>query len=225
MCGRYGLHHDPQAVAAGLDAHASSGAQAFSPRYNLAPTATAPVIDQARRMTLARWGLVPHWAKPDTFKALLFNARSETLFQKPSFRDAARTARCVVPASGFYEWRTEDGVKQPYWIARQDGAPLMLAGVHADRPDAGAYARTFAIVTQPPGRLMQQLHDRQPVMLTEQALEAWLNPSLKDPGALEAPLTDARNDGLVAHPVGREVGRAQAEGPHLIAPTGAPLTS
>lgn len=175
-------------------------------------------------MTLARWGLVPHWAKPDTFKALLFNARSETLLEKPSFRDAARTSRCVVPASGFYEWRTEDGVKQPYWIARQDGEPLLLAGLHADRTEPGAFSRTFTIVTQTPGPLMQQLHDRQPVMLQNGAVDTWLNPDVQDADTLNALMADHSNDGLMAHPVDRAVGRAGTEGVHLTQPTGPALT-
>jgi putative SOS response-associated peptidase YedK len=208
-----------------LGAQVDVSAAAFTPHHNLAPTDMAPVIDASRRMTLARWGLVPHWAKPDTFKAVLFNARSETMFEKPSFRDAARAARCVVPASGFYEWRNEDGVKQPYWIARQDGEPLLLAGLYADRAESGAFARTFTVVTQPPGPLMQQLHDRQPVMLQTGAVDTWLNPDVREPDTLQARLDNHSNDGLVAHPVDRAVGRAGTEGAHLTEPTGPALTS
>jgi hypothetical protein len=144
MCGRYTLYHDEEDLTElfALDAFP------WSPRYNIAPTQVVPIVreraDGVRERLDARWGLVPAWVKePTTFKALLFNARSETVGEKPAFRDAARRARCALPASGFFEWRSDPagGAKQPYFVHRRDGAPMALAGLYAERAQRPAARR------------------------------------------------------------------------------------
>ncbi|MDF1523433.1 MAG: SOS response-associated peptidase, partial [Trueperaceae bacterium] len=162
-------------------------------------------------------GLVPRWVKePKAFKALLFNARSETIAEKPSFRDAARSARCAVPASGFYEWTVgEDGRKRPWYVHRRDGAPMVFAGLYAVR-DAGEPAVSATILTTDPNPTMAALHDRMPVLLDPAELARWLDPEQRDPHALEDLLQPCPDEWIEAYPVGPEVGNARVDDPRLI---------
>jgi putative SOS response-associated peptidase YedK len=217
MCGRYTLYHDEEDLTElfALDAFP------WAPRYNIAPTQQVPIVrtgnDGARERRDARWGLVPAWVQdPATFKALLFNARSETVGEKPAFRDAARRARCVVPASGFYEWRVGDGgAKQPYYVHRRDGAPLALAGLYAERAH-GEPSVSAAVLTTAPNALMAELHDRMPVVLEAVDLERWLDPSVRDATRLADLLRPAADDVLEAYPVDRAVGNARLDEPRLV---------
>lgn len=217
MCGRYVLHDVDAEVARAL------GLEAFvsEPRYNIAPTQSVPIVvprsEGGRSAELARWGLVPHWVRdPASFKTLLFNARSETLFEKPSFRDAARASRAVVPASGYYEWQQQAGVKQPYLIERPDRRPLFFAALYAP---AGRNWPTlsFAIVTREATAALAELHDRMPVALEGEGLDAWLDPTLRDEGVLGA-LLRSPDDDWRAYAVGREVGNARVDHPGLRSP-------
>jgi putative SOS response-associated peptidase YedK len=217
MCGRYTLYHDEEDLSALFDLDAF----AVAPRYNVAPTQTVPIVragEGGRRERLdARWGLVPAWVKdPRTFKALLFNARAETVAEKPSFRDAARRARCAVPASGFYEWTVgEDGRKQPWYVHRRDGAPMVFAGLYAERGD-GAPSVSATVLTTEPNATMAALHDRMPVVLDPAAIARWLDPAQRDPHALDDLLAPCPDDWLEAYPVGPEVGNARVDDPRLI---------
>ncbi len=217
MCGRYTLYHDEEDLSElfALDAFP------WTPRYNIAPTQWVPIVrtgsDGARGRLDARWGLVPAWVKdPSAFKMLLFNARSETVGEKPAFRDAVRRARCVVPASGFYEWRVDGaGAKVPHYVHRRDGAPLALAGLFAERPQ-GDPRFSAAILTTEPNALMAELHDRMPVILEPAALERWLDPSIRDLAGLEDLLRPAADGLLEAYPVHRAVGNARVDEPRLV---------
>src|SRR6185369_6930776 len=112
MCGRYALHSNPEVVALlfGL-----SEIPAYQPRYNIAPTSDVLIVRE-NEAVMVRWGLVPRWAKDPSIGVKMKNARAETLTEKPSFREAYRKRRCLVPANGFYEWKPEDGKKQPFYI-------------------------------------------------------------------------------------------------------------
>lgn len=217
MCGRYTLYHDEEDLSALFELDAFP----VAPRYNVAPTQSVPIVragDDGRRERLdARWGLVPAWVKdPAAFRTLLFNARSETIAEKPSFRDAARRARCAVPASGFYEWTTgEDGRKRPWYVHRRDGAPLVLAGLYAVRA-AGEPRVSATILTTDPNPGMARLHDRMPVVLDPADLARWLDPAQRDPHALDDLLRPCPDDWLEAYPVGPEVGNARVDDPRLI---------
>lgn len=217
MCGRYTLYHDEQDLTELFELEAFD----WAPRYNIAPTQTVPIVREgpaARERRDARWGLVPGWVKePAAFKALLFNARSETVGEKPSFRDAARTARCIVPASGFYEWRAEEGGKRPYYVRRRDGGPMAFAGLYAER-SRGEPACSATILTTEPNELMATLHDRMPVVLEAEAFARWLDPDVRDVGELGDLLRPCADGLLEAYPVGREVGNARVDDPRLIRP-------
>lgn len=159
------------------------------PRYNIAPTQLAPVIaigDAGPAMKDLRWGLVPAWAKDPKIGAHAINARAETVTEKPMFRAAFKKRRCLVPASGYFEWRTEVGGKQPYFIRDPQGELLFFAGLwEAWRAStADEWMRTFTIVTGEPGKVSGDIHDRQPVILPPDLLNAWLTVPPDEAGAL-----------------------------------------
>lgn len=226
MCGRYSLFEDPSRLA---DILRVEVAEAPPPRFNIAPTQEAPIVtpdaEAGRAWKMARWGLLPHWADPSTFKATLINARSESAADKPSFRDAFKKGRCVVPASGFFEWRQEeDGPKQPYFIRRRDGDPLLLAGLSSYNVKGPEPIRSYAILTSRPNLLMEVLHDRQPVILTPEQVADWLDPSARSHEQL-APLLEPNDPAeLEAIPVSREVNSPTNDRPEILEPTGEPIT-
>ena len=188
------------------------------PRYNLAPTQGAPVIrelDGERRLDQLRWGLIPGWAKsPGDVKHNLFNARAETVAEKPSFRSAFKSRRAVMPASGFYEWRTVDGVKQPYYISRVDGGAMLFAALWERWAQGGESLESSTIITTHSNEFMQQLHNRMPVILEPGELETWLQDG---PFELLRPAADGV---LQAWPVSRAVGNVRNQGPELLEPIG-----
>ncbi|MDZ7799779.1 MAG: SOS response-associated peptidase [Trueperaceae bacterium] len=249
MCGRYGLFHDGPEIADLFGADIARLDPPLTPRYNIAPTQLAPVLlpqdphgrgeverdeqgpgenahrDAGRAFVSARWGLIPHWVKdPATFRATLVNARAESAHQKPSFRDALKRDRCVVPASGFYEWRAPEdgGRKQPYLIRRRDGAPMALAGLHA-RNDAAAPHDSFTILTTRPNALMARLHDRQPVILPLEAIPAWFDPARRDAASLSDLLEPCDPEAFEAVPIGTAINAPARDGPEVIAPAGEAL--
>ena len=145
MCGRYATALS-RAEWSGLFPVAPASLELPEPRYNLAPSQGAPVIRELegeRNLELLRWGLVPAWAKsPEAVRHNLFNARGESVAEKPSFRAAFRSRRCLMPASGFFEWHTSEAGKQPYYISRTDGAPLVFAGLWEQWAKAGQELQT-----------------------------------------------------------------------------------
>ena len=216
MCGRYTLYHYEE----DLDALFAVAGLASAPRYNIAPTQPVPMVRQrdggGREALDARWGLIPHWVKDlESFKANLFNARAETAGQKPSFRDALRRRRCLLPASGFYEWSGSAGGKRPYYIHRRDGRPLALAGLWSVWGGGEAPLVSCTILTTRPNAVVAPLHDRMPVVLPAEAFDRWLDPATREPADLED-LFAPYGDGLEAYPVSRAVGNPAVDRPELI---------
>ncbi|HKI58426.1 MAG TPA: SOS response-associated peptidase [Trueperaceae bacterium] len=217
MCGRYTLYHHEE----DLDALFGVAGLAPAERFNIAPSQAVPIVTQrsdgVREALTARWGLVPHWVKDlATFKANLFNARSEGAAEKPSFRDAMRRARCLLPASGFYEWASAEGGKRPYYISRVDGQPLALAGLWSVWRKGEVPVLSCTILTTAPNAVVRPLHDRMPVILDEAEFERWLDPDVDDPAAVEDLLDAYEDDALQAYPVSRAVGNPAFDGPQLI---------
>jgi putative SOS response-associated peptidase YedK len=205
MCGRYSLDARSSEI---VEAFGLAEAIAISARYNIAPTQSVPVVrldpeaDQ-RELHMIRWGLTPAWARSPR---PIINARSETIAGKPSFRSAFRQRRCLVPASGFYEWQKLGGAKQPFCIRPRDGGVLAFAGIwdrYAD--EAGRPVDAFAILTCGPNRIMAPIHDRMPVILDPAAFAVWLDPRVQTPEPLEALLVPAPDDRLTAYPVSSRV--------------------
>lgn len=150
----------------------------------------------------------------------MFNARAETLTTSPAFRDAFKRKRCLVPVDGFYEWKREGTLRQPYRISRADGRPLALAGLWAGWRDPATeqVRRTFTIVTTSPNDAMSALHDRMPVIVPEEAWARWLEPEPTDPGELQGLLTPSDAIELEIRAVSRLVNDVRNDGPELIEP-------
>ena len=223
MCGRYAATLPPEMM---VELFHLLNRIDYPPRYNIAPTQPIPVIweQQARRtVQLVRWGFVPSWVKDPRDFPLLINARAESLVEKPSFRTAVRNARCVIPASGYYEWmKGADGRKRPYYITLADDAPMAFAGLYStwSGPE-GEEIDTAAIVTVEPNLEIASIYDRMPAILRDpEAVDAWLN--TRDITAAEAVrLASPPPPGAMKyHPVGKAIGSATAEGPELIRPLG-----
>ncbi|MBI5260700.1 MAG: SOS response-associated peptidase [Bradyrhizobium sp.] len=176
MCGRFVITSAPAALRQ-LFGYVEQ--PNFPPRYNVAPTQPIPVViieNGARHFRLMRWGLLPAWVKDPRNFTLLINARSETVLEKPAFKNAIRRRRCLVPADGYYEWQAVDGRKQPYFIHRADGEPIGLAAVAETwiGPN-GEELDTVAIVTAAASADLAVLHDRVPVTIAPDDFERWLD--------------------------------------------------
>ncbi len=192
------------------------------PSYNVAPTQSTPIaaMDESGRRIgrVMRWGLVPSWAPDMSVAGRNINARAETVASKPSFREAFKRRRCVVPVSGMYEWQVlGDGkTKQPHWIGRGDRAPIMLAGLW-ERWGAAEPVDTFTILTTRPNRLMSAIHDRMPVVVGECDQELWLSPGPIDEDSA-ARIFEPRDDpAWESYPVSTEVNSPRNDGAHLVA--------
>lgn len=225
MCGRFALKAPPAEVITQFGLQTCPD---FAPRFNIAPTSDVLVIrhkpDTGRVGQLVRWGLVPSWAKDPSIGAKLNNARAETVAEKPSFRASFAKHRCLIPASGFFEWcPVSEGGKvrrQPYYIRPADENGLFaLAGLLARwRSEAGYDLITTCIITTGPNGVMEPIHDRMPVILAPEAWEAWLGAENAPTVALKGLLVPAPEAGMVAYPVGMAVNRTGVEGEELIQP-------
>lgn len=221
MCGRFALKAPPSELISrfGLDECAD-----FGPRYNIPPGTDIPVIRQSpegkRVLHLLHWGLVPHWSKDAAIGAKLNNARGESVADKPSFRDAFKRRRCLIPASGFYEWKTEGKTKQPYYISLKSGEPMALGGLWESwkAPD-GTLLRTACIITTGPSEVMAPIHDRMPVIIPAERWQDWLNAS---PEAITGLVAPSAADVMQAWPVSRRVSKTQDDDVGLIEPIDVP---
>lgn len=197
MCGRYVIGLEGSALADALKRRfgIELPLPQVSASYNAAPSQTLPVVVEekngSRRLESMRWNLIPRWRpKPGATPPNLFNARSETVTQKPSFRHLVPQRRCLVPAAGFYEWqRTKKDQKQPYYFSLREEPLLAFAGLwdewrDPEHPEAPPQ-RSYAILTTGPNSLMQPIHDRMPVILDQQDEAEWLSPEVTDPDQLE----------------------------------------
>jgi len=230
MCGRYAnfLAHQ-ELVDAFTIATIADDVRLLPPSWNVAPTQSAAIVlpDRAaaaspsqRTLAVARWGLVPSWAKDPSVGSRLLNARSETVAEKPSFRSAFASRRCLVPANGYYEWQVSKDGKTPHFIRPADDAPLAFAGLFEwwrdrDTPDAPGLS-TFTILTTAARDEMQELHDRQPVMLTPDNYDGWLDTDTEQ-GELFA-IIAAPAPALAWHRVGAAVGNVRNNSAELVEP-------
>jgi putative SOS response-associated peptidase YedK len=189
MCGRYELHTHPAALALAFGLAAPPD---LTPRYNIAPTQQVPIVRQnaagVREWVEVRWGLVPRWAKDPSIGARLINARAETAAERPAFGNAFRRHRCLLPADGFYEWKTTERGKQPVRVAMRSGEPLGLAGLYERwlAPD-GVVLDTCTILTTQANTLLAGVHDRMPVIIAPQDYARWLDPAANEVADLLAP--------------------------------------
>ena len=221
MCGRFAITLPVDAMAQLFDA-VPSNALPEVPNYNVCPTNQIHVIertDAQRRLVKMRWGFIPKWYKKPSGGPLLINARSETLAQLPAFAEACRTRRCLIPATGFFEWtKTEDGTRLPWYITRQDAEPLAFAGVWQNWGQGELAQKTCAIVTTGANAQLQALHHRLPLILPQSDWPLWLGEAGKGAARLMRPLPDGV---LCFHRVDAAVNSNRAAGPALITPISA----
>ncbi len=223
MCGRFTLTSTPESLAERFGLGAPPDC---APRFNIAPGQHVLAIraDGGERAAgLLRWGLVPAWSGPEAAGAALINARSETAAVRPAFRDAFRARRCIVPASGFYEWADRGDFRQPYWIAPSDGAPLGIAGLWERWiAPGGARLETCALLTTAANARIAELHDRMPAILAPDTYAAWLDPT-RDVASLAELLAPLAPDALALRPVGTRVNRIENDDAALLDAVPEPL--
>jgi Uncharacterized conserved protein len=230
MCGRYAtfgpisLSREAKDILGQMELDIVSEINQREDQFNIAPTQRALVVasgEHAYEAKALRWGLIPSWAKDAKIGARTINARAETVATKPAFRNAFKKRRCLVPASGYFEWRVEEGGKQPYFIHDPAGHLLMFAGLwEAWRPsEADDWMRTFTIVTGEPGKVSGDIHDRQPVILPPDLWEAWMDGPADEAQNVLASTPEAE---LVYHPVPKAVGSPRNKGAELVEPITVP---
>ena len=210
--------------------------------YNVAPTKRVYIVVDRERadvrersLEVARWGLVPSWAKDPAIGSRLVNARAETLAEKPSFRGAFAKRRCLVPADGFYEWYQPEGeqragvrrpAKQPFFVARRDGHPMAMAGLYEwwsdparGKDDPERWLLTCTVITTDAADELGRIHDRMPMAVRREDWARWLDPSA--PMSSPSLLVPASDGGLVVTPVSTLVNDVRNNGPHLLDPVSA----
>jgi putative SOS response-associated peptidase YedK len=216
MCGRYTFQPTEAFYRRFNIANRLDGLVA---RYNIAPGQLVPVIisQSPNQVVLMRWGLVPHWAKEEKTAYKMINARVETLAQRPAFRSLLAAHRCMIPASGYFEWRAEARGKTPYYIHPTSHEFFAFAGLYDvwTRPD-GEVLHTFTIITKDADEFMAQLHNRMPVILERDLEDAWLDKEITSAREVLDILEKSAGVTLDAYPVSRLVNRPNVDSKDLI---------
>ena len=220
MCGRFGLFTDLSELVELLGFELGMPSEAYSPRWNIAPTTQVLTIAEAegqRIGSMMRWGLIPRWAKPDTaFKRPMFNARSETVAERPTFRDSFRSRRCLVPANGFFEWRQDSArTKTPLWISDAEKPVVTFAGIWSVWRGPDGLVESCSILTTSPNALMEPIHNRMPVILDDDWASIWLDDAADRTVLLEA-LKPREWETMQAQEANPAVGSTRNDGPHLL---------
>lgn len=223
MCGRFTVRQ-PGDLVERFEAvlHIEEG---LAPRFNVAPTQSLPIVTAGpagRQIELARWGLVPGWAKDPSIGNRLINARAETLAEKPAFRTVLQRQRCLVPADGFFEWTAAasgGAGKTPCFVHRRDDALFAFAGLFDRWRDAsGRWLTSFTIITTAPNALMRRLHDRMPAMLVPEYEHDWLDPDLTTRAGWSVLLQPYPAELLEVYPVSTLVNNPRHDTPAVVTP-------
>lgn len=245
MCGRYASSRSPEDIVEEFEVLDPRLERAIEPSWNVAPTDEVYVVmerqarnddgeregDPVRQLRALRWGLVPSWAKDASIGSRMINARMETVAEKPAFRKAFASRRCIIPADGYFEWYETEQLtakgkprKQPFFITPEDGSILAMAGLYEiwrDRSvpeDApGSFRWTCTVLTTESTDELGRIHDRMPLLVGRDSRAAWLDPRATV-GDLPALLTPAQQSGLTAYPVSAAVGNVANNGPQLVEP-------
>jgi putative SOS response-associated peptidase YedK len=218
MCGRFALYLQAGAF---LDVFGCPPPNGLTPRYNIVPDGEIVAIlgsPEGRRAGRLRWGLLPPWAAAPNDRGRQINARSETVFEKPMFKSAALRHRCLIPASGFYEWQKDGRQSQPFFIHRADGAPVAMAGIWRRSTFGDTALATCAILTTDAYPAIAGIHHRMPIMLDPDSWDAWLDPETTDAGRLQAALRSLPEGTIAAHSVSRAVNSPANDRPDLVLP-------
>lgn len=219
MCGRFALS---QPKLSRVERVLNVTFDEISPRFNIAPSEHIPVIrwsEGSYEMSNMKWGLVPSWSKAPITAYSTFNARIETVSEKPMFRTALQQRRCLIPASGFYEWRTENDRRQPYYFTMADGEEMVLAGLWEEwRGSNGETLQSCAVLVGQPNALVNEIHGRMAVIVPERLFGSWLNHG-ENPDYLLAMLSAPYPaEKMHMWKVGRQVNSVRNQGADLILP-------
>lgn len=219
MCGRYNLISDAEAL---VDFFKTANRIDTQARYNIAPSQDAPVVRAGKsgpELAMMHWGLVPHWARDRKIGHHTINARAETVASKPAFRDAFRRHRCLIPATGFYEWKTTANGKQPYNIRVGDGKLFAFAGLwaHWDKGLEGPLD-SFSIIVTDANEVIKPVHERMPVILHPDDYETWLDPTIQDPALLQPLLRPCPAGWVNSYPVSSRVNTPANDDPACLEP-------
>jgi putative SOS response-associated peptidase YedK len=233
MCGRFTQTASGEAIAQAFNL---TKPPELSPRYNIAPTQAVGAIAQHSKGTAQpegdrnyrffQWGLIPSWAKDPTIGARMFNARAETIAEKPSFRAPFKRRRCLIVADGFYEWQhsgesagAKKTKKQPFYIHLKDHHPFGFAGLwDVWEGGDGSYMETCTIITTEPNEKMATLHDRMPVILHAEDYDCWLDPEVQSRDLLQPLLRPYEAANMTLYPVSTAMNTARHEDPDCIEP-------
>jgi len=220
MCGRYVLKAALPEIARmlGMDVDFE-----LDPSYNIAPTRAVPACrieaPGQKQLALMRWGLIPHWAKTADTNYMMINARAETVAGKPAFRSAFRHRRCLIPADGYYEWKSMQGRKQPFYFSMKDGNPFCFAGLWERwQPAEGEPVESCAIITTGANALGAEIHHRMPVILAADDYARWLDPQQTDASQLLPLLQPFASEPMSLCPVSTLVNNARVDEPRCITP-------
>ena len=226
MCGRYVLKATLEELQKTYGA-VPDGTFPVEPSYNVAPSHHMPVIleqdDETRPnriIRLLRWGLVPFWAESINTGYSMINARGESLSKKKSFRKPFKSQRCIVPASGFYEWKKTSSGKFPHFIQRIKSDLMHFAGLweHWEDPENGETVNSYTIITTDANEPMTELHDRMPALLLQEEFDTWLDPSNHNTNSLQDLIRPWPDDDIEFYRVNDEVGNVRNNQPELIEP-------
>ena len=218
MCGRYVLK------ASALDLQREfhlDDTPVLTARYNIAPMQAAPIILDAapRKLTVAQWGLLPHWARSAKVANQFINARSETLEERNAFKPLLTSHRCIIPCDGFYEWRKEGRRRLPHFVHRPDGKLMAMAGLWSRwHSPEGLNLDTFVIITTRANAELQSLHDRMPVFLDVEGRQRWLSGPTQDRAALEELLRPWHASPLEVTLVSQHVNSVQVDDARCLEP-------
>lgn len=223
MCGRFTNKAESKDIEKEFKV-GRKNANLFEPRYNIAPSQMIDVVfapENERILSQLKWGLVPSWSKDAATSKGLINARAETITEKPSFREAFKSRRCIIPASGFYEWQKKGtGAKQPFYFYPKEKEIFGFAGLWEEWLDksSGELLETCTIITTEANEVLKPVHDRMPVILKSESYGEWLDATVKDTNKLQKLLVPYPADEMDSHAVGKSVNVPDSDSAELIKP-------
>lgn len=219
MCGRFSLSKPAERVQREFELSEIPDLEA---RYNIAPTQSILAVRSAadgREAVTLKWGLIPSWAKDSSIGAKLINARSETVPEKPSFREAFKKRRCIIPADGFYEWQRRGGHRQPFYFKLKDGGLFGFAGLWEQwRSPEGEGVETCSILTTDANAVLKPVHERMPVILHSDSYDLWLDEDVRKQDLRRELLCPFPASEMVSYPVSTAINKPQHQGKELVQP-------
>jgi putative SOS response-associated peptidase YedK len=217
MCGRFAQRTDPKRLAKWFGVEE---VPELEPRYNIAPTQEITAVretEDGREMVFYKWGLIPSWAKDTSMGARLINARSETVREKPAFRQSFKQRRCIIPADGFYEWQRTEGRKQPFFFQMRDESPFGFAGLWEQwKGEEGQVINSCTILTTAANEVLKPVHDRMPVILHPDDYSLWLDHDTRKLEMVEDLLRPYPAEEMASYPVSTLINSPRSQGERLI---------